>query len=68
MTGYVEMAVRELGADRIIYGGDSYGRSFSSQLSKVMDAAITGEQKQMIFRDNLRRLLLPILTAKGIKT
>ena len=68
VNGYVEMAVRELGADRIIYGGDSYGRSFSSQLSKVMDAAITEEQKQMIFRDNLRRLLLPILTAKGIKT
>lgn len=55
-------------AERVVYGGDSCGRSFSSQLSKLLDAAITEEQKQMIFRNNLCRLLLPILTAKGIKT
>jgi predicted TIM-barrel fold metal-dependent hydrolase len=67
INGYVEMAVRELGAERVIYGSDAYGRSFSSQLSKVTDAAITDEQKQLILYGNLRRLLLPILTAKGIK-
>jgi hypothetical protein len=67
VNGFVEMAVRELGAERILYGSDCYGRSFSSQISKVLDAAISKEDKQLILRDNLRRLLLPILTAKGIK-
>jgi predicted TIM-barrel fold metal-dependent hydrolase len=67
MNGFVEMAVRELGAQRVLYGSDSNGRSFSSQLSKVLDAEITEEEKQLILRDNLRNLLLPILTAKGVK-
>jgi predicted TIM-barrel fold metal-dependent hydrolase len=66
-NGFVEMAVRELGAERIVYGSDVVGRSFSSQLSKVTEAAITDEQKQLILHGNLRRLLLPILTVKGIK-
>lgn len=67
-AGYTEMAVRELGADRIIYGSDIGGRSFSSQLAKVHGADIPDEAKEKIFSGNLRRLLLPILTQKGIKT
>jgi predicted TIM-barrel fold metal-dependent hydrolase len=67
-AGYVEMAVRELGAERIIYGSDAYGRSFSSQIAKVVGARITEAQKQRILRDNLRELMLPILTAKGVRT
>ena len=67
-AGYTEMAVRELGADRIIYGSDAGGRSFSSQLAKVHGADIPDEAKEKIFSGNLRRLLLPILTQKGIKT
>jgi uncharacterized protein len=35
-SGFVEMAVREAGADRVIYGSDVGGRSFGSQLGKVM--------------------------------
>lgn len=65
-AGAVEMAVRELGAKRVIYGSDAGGRSFSSQLGKVFGAIISREEKQMILRDNLRDLLLPILRAKGI--
>ena len=34
------MAVRELGAERVIYGSDVGGRSFASQLGKVMGAAV----------------------------
>lgn len=67
-AGYTEMAVRELGADRIIYGTDAGGRSFSSQLAKVYGADIPEEAKEKIFSGNLRRLLQPILTQKGIKT
>ncbi len=65
--GITEMAVRELGADRVIYGSDSGGRSFASQLAKVHGAANSDADKQKIFCDNLRGLMLPILKAKGIQ-
>jgi uncharacterized protein len=65
--GITEMAVRELGAERVIYGSDAGGRSFSSQLAKVHGARIPDETKRRIFRDNLRELLLPILESKGIR-
>lgn len=67
VAGYTEMAVRELGADRVIYGSDAAGRSFASQLAKVYGAVIPDKTKQLIFSGNLKRLMLPILTAKGIK-
>jgi predicted TIM-barrel fold metal-dependent hydrolase len=66
-AGFTEMAVRELGASRVIYGSDGGGRSFASQLAKVHGAKISDADKQKIFCDNLRGLLLPILQAKGIK-
>ena len=66
-AGYTEMAVRELGADRVIYGSDCGGRSFASQLAKVHGADIPEAYKQKILCDNLRQLLLPILQAKGIQ-
>lgn len=66
-TGITEMAVRELGGDRVLYGSDSGGRSFASQLGKVLGAAIHDADKQKILCDNLRNMMLPILTAKGIK-
>jgi predicted TIM-barrel fold metal-dependent hydrolase len=59
------MAVRELGAERVIYGSDAGGRSFASQLAKVMGAEIPEAARQLILGENLRRLLAPILKAKG---
>jgi hypothetical protein len=64
-AGAVEMAVRELGAERVVYGSDTGGRSLASQIAKVSGAAISGRDKKLIFRENLRRLLGPILKAKG---
>jgi predicted TIM-barrel fold metal-dependent hydrolase len=64
--GEVEMAVRELGAHRVLYGSDVNGRSFASQLGRVLGANITTAQKQLILRDNLRGLLRPALKRKGI--
>jgi hypothetical protein len=61
-----EMAVRELGAGRVLYGSDAGGRSFASQLAKVQGAAISKGAKRMILGENLRRLLMPILNRKGI--
>jgi predicted TIM-barrel fold metal-dependent hydrolase len=65
-AGYIEMAVRELGPERVIYGSDIGGRSFASQLAKVQGADISDAAKQMILGGNLQRLLAPILKAKGI--
>jgi predicted TIM-barrel fold metal-dependent hydrolase len=65
-AGFTEMAVRELGAERILYGSDVPGRSFASQLAKVVGAEIPIEAKRLIAGGNLRRLLGPILKAKGI--
>ena len=64
-AGLVEMAVRELGADRVIYGSDAGGRSFASQLGKVLGADVSEAQKRLILGGNLRRLLAPILKTKG---
>jgi predicted TIM-barrel fold metal-dependent hydrolase len=65
-AGLVEMAVRELGARRILYGSDAPGRSFASQLAKVYGADVPDETRQLIFGENLKRLLTPILDAKGV--
>ena len=64
-SGFVEMAVRELGAERVIYGSDAGGRSFASQLGKVLGAEIPDSAKELILGGNLRRLLTPVLRAKG---
>jgi predicted TIM-barrel fold metal-dependent hydrolase len=66
-TGFAEMAVRELGADRVLYGSDAGGRSFASQLAKVQAADIPADAKKKILGENLRRLLTPILNDKGMK-
>lgn len=56
-AGMVEMAVRELGAERVVFGSDAAGRSFASQLGKVYGASIPVASKRLILRDNLRRLV-----------
>ncbi len=66
-AGFTEMAVKELGSERVLYGSDAAGRSFSSQLGKVIGAAITDREKEQVLGGNLRRLMKPILEAKGIK-
>jgi predicted TIM-barrel fold metal-dependent hydrolase len=66
-AGFVEMAVRELGAERILYGSDIGGRSVSSQLAKVTGAQITPQEKRLILGENLKRILTPILKAKGVR-
>jgi predicted TIM-barrel fold metal-dependent hydrolase len=64
-SGVLEMAVRELGPERVIYGSDVGGRSFASQLAKVMGADIPEPAKELVLGGNLRRLFTPILRAKG---
>ncbi|HMD83401.1 MAG TPA: amidohydrolase family protein [Terriglobia bacterium] len=66
-SGYVEMAVRELGAERVVFGSDVGGRSFASQVAKVEGAYISESDKKLILGGNLRRLLAPMLQKKGYK-
>ncbi len=66
VSGQVEMAVRELGASRVLYGSDVSGRSFGSQLGRVAGADISDAVKRLILRENLVRLLRPALRRKGI--
>ncbi len=66
-AGFVEMAVRELGAERVIYGSDIGGRSYASQLAKVQGADIPEADKKLILGLNLKRMLTPILNLKGVK-
>jgi predicted TIM-barrel fold metal-dependent hydrolase len=65
-AGFVEMAVREVGAERVTYATDTSGRSMATQLAKVLGAQISRAEKFAIFGENLRRLLRPILQAKGM--
>ena len=55
VAGFVEMAVRELGANRVIWASDVGGRSFASQLAKVYEARIPDTAKQKILCDNFRK-------------
>jgi hypothetical protein len=66
-AGLTEMAVRELGAERVLYGSDAGGRSFASQLAKVHGADIPERARRLILADNLKRLLGPILKEKGVR-
>ena len=67
VAGFTEMAVRELGAERVLYGSDAGGRSFASQLGKVLGADIPESAKRLILGENCKRLLRPILKQKGVK-
>lgn len=62
-AGFVEMAVRELGAERVIYGSDAGGRSFASQLGKVYGANLPEAARRLVLGGNLRRLLGPVLAS-----
>ena len=56
-AGLTELAVAELGAERVIYGSDAPGRSFASQISKVHGADISDADKALILGGNMQRIL-----------
>jgi uncharacterized protein len=66
-AGLTEMAVRELGAERVLYASDAGGRSFASQLGKVLGADIPESAKRLVLGENFKRMLEPMLRAKGVK-
>lgn len=58
-AGFLDMAVRELGADRIVFGSHLPSRSLGTELSKVLCADIGDREKRLILGENYRRLLSP---------
>lgn len=64
-AGFIEMAVRELGARRIIFGSHLPSRSLGTELGKIVGAEIHEQDKRLILGENYRNLLRPILQAKG---
>ena len=56
-SGFVEMAVRELGVDRVVFGTDMPGRSMASQIGKVIGADISDADKEKILGLNVQRFL-----------
>lgn len=60
-AGFIEMAVRELGADRIVFGSHLPSRSMGTELAKVTAANISEAEKRQILGENFRTLLQPIL-------
>ncbi len=65
-TGFVDMAVKELGAHRVVFGSHLPGRGLGTEFAKVLGAAISDADKELIFCDNLRHQLGPILRRKGL--
>jgi len=55
-AGQTEYAVEYLGAERVLYGSDASGRSFASQLGKVIGAQITDEARRLILGENAVRM------------
>ena len=60
-AGFMEMAVRDLGAERIIFGSHLPSRSLGTELGKVIAAKISERDKKLILGENFRNLLKPIL-------
>lgn len=60
-AGFIEMAVRELGAGRIIFGGHFMSRSAGTEIGKILGAELAEGDRQLIFGGNLRRLLARVL-------
>ena len=56
-AGFIEMAVRELGARRIIFGSHLPSRSLGTELSKIIAANISERDKRRIFGENFRAML-----------
>jgi len=66
-SGQVDYTVSQVGVSRMIWGGHGPSRSYSTELSKVLDADLTHDQRLAIFGGNVRRLAGAIFQKKGYK-
>jgi uncharacterized protein len=66
-SGSVDYAVRELGVDRIVWGGHGSSRSYATELSKVLDADLTKAQRMQVLGGNVRRVWSTIFRQRGYR-
>ena len=52
--GQIELAVAELGAERVLFGSDG---TMAGSVGKVLDATVGEAEKDLIFRGNAERIL-----------
>jgi hypothetical protein len=57
LSGLIEWAVREVGADRILFGTDTPLYFAASQRMRVEQAEISPEDRRKILAENARKLL-----------
>ena len=62
--GLTEYLVREAGTHKVLYGADMPCRAFGSQLTKVLFADLSMEQKEMLLSRNARNLFPRLPDAK----
>jgi predicted TIM-barrel fold metal-dependent hydrolase len=65
-SGSVDYAVNFLGADRIVWGGHGPSRSYSTELSKVLDASISHAERMKVLGENYRKIAKDIFEGKGM--
>ena len=56
-AGVTEMAVRKLGAHRVVFGTDAPGRGYAAALGKVLGAKLSPRERALILGRNAARLL-----------
>jgi len=66
-SGMVDYAIRELGVERLVWGGHGPSRSYATELGKVLDAEISKADRMKILGGNLRRICEPVFHKKGMK-
>ena len=55
--GFLQYAVKRIGADRLLYGSDAPCRDFGCQINKVRDAGLSSSDLEKIFYTNAAELL-----------
>ena len=56
-AGFLEMAVRDLGAERTVFGSHLPSRSLGTELGKIIGANLTEKDKGLILGANFRKLV-----------
>jgi predicted TIM-barrel fold metal-dependent hydrolase len=60
-AGFIEMGIRELGAERIVFGSHLPSRSLGTELGKIIGADISINDRKLILGQNFRSLLSSIV-------
>ena len=63
----VEYAIRQLGVDRLVWGGHGPSRSYATEIGKVLDTDISRADRMKILGGNFRKYAAAIFRKKGLK-